>query len=301
MNEVDPAPDPPASPQEQPEPVKADAPQAPAVTIAAVANEASPSLAHVRASIDRVDDQMLALLGERMGLSASIASVKIGGGLAWRPARETQILRRLIVNAPEGVDQQTIHDVWRALLAASARRQQGMDIIVAELGDNGRLFDLARRHFGASARLARVDEPRAALARITDNPHTVAVLPTPAASGLGLWWPTLSETRFHAAKIMAALPHVANGQDEPEAVVVAANVQLEDAGEDTTLALAFDPHHRLQRAFNEAQMKGKELARARTLVLVSLQGFVTMDDPRLAVLARIGLDGFRIIGSYARI
>ena len=61
------------------------------------------------------------------------------------------------------------------------------------------------------------------------------------------------------------------------------------------------PRHRLQRALNDVGLVGKEFARAEPRVLVRVEGFVGIDDPRAGALTRSGLDSVRVLGSYARI
>jgi hypothetical protein len=91
------------------------------------------------------------------------------------------------------------------------------------------------------------------------------------------------------------------GEGEPEAAVVAAGVELEPAEQDFTFGLAFDPHHRSARALAEAQLKGREAARLRETVLIEIEGFVAKDDGRIGHAMRAGLEGFRVIGAYARV
>jgi chorismate mutase / prephenate dehydratase len=91
------------------------------------------------------------------------------------------------------------------------------------------------------------------------------------------------------------------GDWEPEAAVVTVGAPLEKAGEDMSLLIAFDPHHKLVRALNEAHMKGTEVARANATVLMRFDEFVGADDPRLIPMARAGLDGLRVVGCYARV
>jgi hypothetical protein len=83
--------------------------------------------------------------------------------------------------------------------------------------------------------------------------------------------------------------------------VAAIDPVLEPAGGDVALAIAFDPHYRCARALSDSHLPGREIARARTLVLIRLEGFVVNDDPRLPAAARLGLDGLRVIGCFARI
>ncbi|MDX2233954.1 MAG: chorismate mutase [Hyphomonadaceae bacterium] len=268
--------------------------EAPATETPAAALDAA------RAAIDAVDDRLLALIAERAGLSARIAAAKgVVEGSPLRPAREAQILRRLIAQAPAGLDPTLIVDVWRALIADNTRRQKCVEVFTGGASDHVRLFDLARRHFGAAARITRLEDARATLNRMLDVPAAAAVLPFPAKSGQGSWWPILSERRFHDTLLIAVLPMRDDGHD-PEAAVLTRGAPLEPSGRDISVAIAFDPHHRLTRGLNEAALPGKEIARANATVLIQFETFVAPDDPRLTILGK-GLDGLRVVGSYARV
>lgn len=256
----------------------------------------------IRAEIDGIDKTLLSLLADRLR-----AVDKMGGlkppehGLPIRPGREVALLRRLVAEAPAPLEREFVVEIWRAMIAASLRRQRVIDVVVGGgRGDPTRLFDIARRHFGARTRIKDLGEPQAALQKAAENPDSVvAVTSWPAAPGVGAWWPALSERRFHNLHIIAGLP-LLGGTDEPEAALFAAS-QTEEAGNDVTILIAFDPHHRLQRALNENGLTGRELARAEPRVLVRVDGFIGLDDPRAAALSRAGLDSVRVLGSYARV
>jgi chorismate mutase / prephenate dehydratase len=265
------------------------------------AAEPDTAMAAARAEIDAIDQKILALLNERVRANEDIAAAKIAAGVTMplRPAREVTMLRRLIAEAPQGVDPDLIFDVWRAMIAANVRRQKPVEVVVPEVGDVVRLFDTARRHFSGAARIVRLAEPRDVLNHIAENPSAAAVLPWPAASGPASWWAMLTERRYSKLAIIAGLPM--RGTGEPEAALVAPGATLEAAGGDRTFGLAFDPHHRSVRALNEAELKAHETLRVRETVLLELDGFITPGDPRLPAAIRHGLEGFRVVGSYARI
>lgn len=268
-------------------------------------NDQSPPgspLETIRAEIDGIDKTLLSLLAERLRAVDKMSGLKPPEhGLPIRPGREVALLRRLVAEAPAPLEREFVVEIWRAMIAASLRRQRVIDVVVGGgRGDPTRLFDIARRHFGARTRIKDLGEPQAALQKAAENPDSVvAVTSWPAAPGVGAWWPALSERRFHNLHIIAGLP-LLGGADEPEAAVFAAS-QTEEAGNDVTILMAFDPHHRLQRALNETGLTGREFARAEPRVLVRVDGFLSLDDPRAAALSRSGLDGVRVLGSYARV
>jgi hypothetical protein len=220
-----------------------------------------------------------------------------------RPGREINLMRRLIAGAPAPIERELVVELWRALIAASLRRQRVIDIVIGGgRGDPARLFDIARRHFGARANIRDVVEPQLALQRAAENPGAVVAVTTwPAAPGVGAWWPALSEQRFQNLHIIAGLPVLAPANEQPEAAVFAASETEDAGGGDVSILMAFDPHHRLQRALNEVGFSGKEFARAEPRVLVRVEGFVGVGDPRIEAMKRAGLDSVRVLGSYARL
>jgi chorismate mutase len=270
-------------------------------------NDAAPppsdALDAIRREIDGIDGTLLSLFAERLKLADRLAELKTPqSGLPIRPGREVTLLRRLVAAAPAPLDRELVVELWRAIMAAALRRQRVIDVAVGGgRSDPTRLFDIARRHFGARTRVQHVGEPQAALQRAAENPASVvAVTPWPAAPGVGAWWPALSERRYHGLHLIAGLPVQSSGADDPEAAVFAA-ANPEEAGGDTSVVLAFDPHHRVQRAMTEIGLVGREVARAEPRVLLRIEGFLAVDDPRAAALTRFGLDSPRVLGSYARL
>ncbi len=256
----------------------------------------------IRREIDGIDQTLLSLFAQRLQLADSLTAAKTPqSGLPIRPGREVAMLRRLISTAPAPLERELVVELWRALIAANLRRQRTIDVVVGGGRNDPRLFDIARRHFGARTRIQHLPEPQAALQKAAENPQTfVAVTPWPAAPGVGAWWPALSERRFHDLHLIAGLPLIGAVGDTPEAAVFAA-APNEEAGGDVTMLMAFDPHHRLQRALSELGLTGSEVARAEPRVLVRVEGFLAIDDPRAPAMMRSGLDSVRVLGSYARI
>ncbi|MBI3438581.1 MAG: chorismate mutase [Proteobacteria bacterium] len=257
----------------------------------------------IRREIDGLDDAMLSLVAERLKLADKLAQMKTAqSGLPIRSGREIILLRRLIAAAPAPLEREVVVELWRALIAAALWRQRVIDVVIGGgRNDPARLFDIARRHFGARARIKDLGEPQAALQRVAESPDTVVAVTTwPAAPGVGAWWPALSEQRFQKLHIIAGLPVMGVASDQPEAAVFAA-ADTEEAGGDVSILMAFDPHHRLQRALNDVGLAGKEFARAEPRVLVRIEGFVALNDPRAAAMTRSGLDSVRVLGSYARV
>ena len=192
-----------------------------------------------------------------------------------------------------------LHDAVVVVHAVTVAHE---DVAIGGNPKDFKLFDLARRHFGARARIDFAGEPTAALKRAADNPQSwVAVTPWPAAPSVGSWCPAPTEQRYNKLHIIAALPVLREADDQgPKAAVFAASPP-EEAGEDVTIVMAFDRNHRLQRALTDSGLTGREIARGDPKVMIRLEGFLAPDDPRVGSLTRYGLDSVRVLGSYARI
>jgi len=261
------------------------------------------SVSAIRAEIDRVDDSMLALISERLSLADRLVGPKSAQGLSTpiRPAREVQLLRRLSARAVAPLDTELVVEIWRSLISANVRRQGRIEIIVAGGNDPVRMFDIARRHFGGAAKIQRAPDPQTALMRAVEQPNVVTILPWPAAPGVGSWWPALSESRFAKVQLIAGLPLRPGQNEDPEASLFAA-ASPEPAGDDISFLIAYDPHHRAQKALADLGFRnGREAARSVPRVLLRVEEFVAADDSRLLAMPRYGLDGVRVLGSYARI
>jgi chorismate mutase/prephenate dehydratase len=104
----------------------------------------------LRAQIDALDEEMLALLRRRMDVAREVGKLK-GNGPAYRPERESEILRR----TPEGA-----RSVFREIISACRAVEQALR--VSYLGPEGTFSEQAvRRHFGtavAAQPAASVDE-----------------------------------------------------------------------------------------------------------------------------------------------
>ncbi|MGD9816172.1 MAG: chorismate mutase [Hyphomonadaceae bacterium] len=257
----------------------------------------------IRREIDGVDQTLLQLFAQRLQLADRLTALKSPQpGLPIRPGREVAMLRRLVAAAPAPMDRELVVELWRALVAATLRRQRAIDVVVGgSRSDPARLFDIARRHFGARMRIKDVGEATAALQKVAENPDTiVAVTSWPAAQGVGGWWPALTESRFRNLHLIAGLPLLGPGGETPEAAVFAASA-TEEAGGDVSILMASDPHHRLQRALGEVGLTGREIARAEPKVLIRIDGFVALGDTRALALEHSGLKDVRVLGSYARL
>jgi len=148
-------------------------------------------LPELRAEIDAIDDDILALVARRVALAAPVRAIKPQGRHPFRPAREEALLARLgkDVSVPPAL----IERVWRALIGAGLFAQGLTEVVV----EDAALAPAAAARFGGQVPV-RVGDARAAaalgatvgaVAFVGDLPEGVRVLaPLDAEDGTALGW-----------------------------------------------------------------------------------------------------------------
>ncbi len=116
-------------------------------------------IAGLRAQIDALDDQLVALLNRRASLAQEIGVLK-GGTPAWRPEREAEVLRRTSSASAGPLPAEAVSAVFRAVISA-CRGLEG-ETRIAYLGPEGTFSEQAvRKQFGqmvAASALSTIDE-----------------------------------------------------------------------------------------------------------------------------------------------
>ena len=165
----------------------------------------------LRAQIDQIDQQILALLSDRLKMAEQVAAAKQTQSSVFRPEREAQLLSRLCNGADQRL-QPVIRAVWRAIISAAIARQKADFTIgstrVAE--NNATAFaagQLAVQTASSPAELCHQIE-----AGILDIGIIVTSELADIHNHIGLDKPV---------KIIAALPLFRVGKDAPSAFVLA--------------------------------------------------------------------------------
>ena len=241
-----------------------------------------PTLDQVRARIDAVDAELLRLIDERASLAEQVAAAKRltddTGKFALRPAREAQVLRRLLALQRRAADPGLIARIWAELMGHSLNRQGPFHLAVwGGRGGAARVTELARQRFGQAVYLHSVDKPELLLSEA----KTLGGVGVGLLNNESAWWARLLvESKLTA---FAVLPALATW-GAPEALAVA-EVEMEPSGEgDETLWVtdSAKPSWEIEIALSGDGVAAKLIAEANGLKLFSLAGFYMKSDERLA-------------------
>lgn len=242
-------------------------------------SQSPPNLEEIRARIDSIDDRILRLVDERAAIATEVAAAKRASGaegFGLRPAREAQVLRRLLAQPRSGASDALVERIWRELISDSLARQGAFQLTVWGGPHAAEAAELARGRFGSAPGLVVRSTPEEAIAGAR-APGGVGVLWLAPESA---WW-----GRLLAApdlNIVAAMPGFA-AQGPVRALAVAA-VEVEPSGHDETFWVTDSSLS--ARAIADALARDGAaahlVASAGGLKLFALAGFFQKTDSRLA-------------------
>src|ERR1700745_4234157 len=110
----------------------------------------TPSLAELRREIDRIDEAMHGLLMERGEIIDRLIATKKSQetGSAFRPAREAEMMRRLVKRHKGILPIDTVESIWRVIISTFTYVQAPFAVHADVSVGESAMRDSARFHFG---------------------------------------------------------------------------------------------------------------------------------------------------------
>src|SRR5262245_56542889 len=179
----------------------------------------TPSLVDLRREIDRIDEAMHGLLMERGDIIDRLIAVKQTQetGSAFRPAREAEMMRRLVDRHKGILPLDTVESIWRVIIATFTYVQAPFSVHADLSAGDAAIRDSARFHFGFTVPFVPHMGAANVVAAVSESKGDLGLVPAFAMAGAGAWWNALE---FDAApKIIARLPFI-DRADHPAAAPV---------------------------------------------------------------------------------
>ncbi len=170
--------------------------------------EAAADLSALRQNIDRIDEAIHRLLMERGEIIAHLIATKArqGGGSAFRPGREAEMMRRLVQRHTGLLPLDTVESIWRIIIGTFTFVQANYSVHVDVSAGDAAMRDSARFHFGFTAPYLPHHSPQAVIDAVEKSHGDLGLLRVASGAGDGAWWLRLIGPE--APKIIARLPFV---------------------------------------------------------------------------------------------
>ena len=274
----------------------------------------APNLDILRQDIEAIDTDLHGLIRRRAEVVGHISSTKPAGGLALRPGREAQVLRKRLSLHDGQFPPGAVYRMWREMMSAFTLIQTpGLKIAIYRPADQPGYWDLARDHFGCQIPFVAHDTPAGGRAARRARTTTLGGGPAPLEADSTPWWPMLAGKDTTLPTVISRLPFLAmpNARARGISAFVLARIDAEPSGSDRAL-VAIEAKNGLSRdriaaALAKAGLPAftSALDQVRAGVqhyLVEVPGVIVDDDPRLRELeTALGLEKGRAatIGAYA--
>ncbi len=273
---------------------------------------ALPTLAELRAELDRLDDAVHDLLMQRAQVVTGVAALGTRGKIPFRPGREADIVRRLLARHTGPLPRRVLPRIWRELFAATTSMQGSFVIAVCEPEPGAGFVTCAHEHFGVLTPLRVHQSPAHAIAEVSAGRATAAVVPLPADDepARAAWWTALLHHDAPRIHVVAKLPFWAprtEGASTAQAMVLAAAAP-DPSSRDQTL-IGFELPIEMSRARLSSALAGAGLTPTGMILrrdpagqiahaLIDVEGYVASDDARIVKLSE-SVHRPVVLGAYA--
>jgi len=188
----------------------------------------------LRREIDVIDDSIHDLIMARTRVVEEVRNAKLGDAIKIRPAREAEILYRLMRRHAGAFPKRELGRIWRELIVATLRFEGPFSVAVSTTGDDAGYWDMARGQYGSFTPMTRHASNRGIVEAVRDQKATVGILPLPRPDDVQPWWQLMVSEAPDTPRIIARLPFIpVDGKLNvgPEALVIC-NVVQEKTGRD---------------------------------------------------------------------
>jgi len=188
----------------------------------------------LRREIDAIDDSLHDLIMERTRVVERVRHAKRGEKIKIRPAREAEILYRLMARHKGPFPKQELARIWREIIVATLRFEGPFSVAVSIPEDEAGYWDLARDQYGTFTPMKRHVSSRGVVEAVRNNDATIGVLPMPRPDDEKSWWPLMVSEAPDTPRVIARLPFIpaSNSRGAGVEALVICGVDQEKTGRD---------------------------------------------------------------------
>lgn len=192
------------------------------------------TLSQLRIEIDKIDDQIITLLKNRMEIVKRVGKVKKETSVSQsfiRAGREASMLRNLIKKADGAFPPAAVATIWRMIISTSLSIEQEIPIYTYS-GSDKNCFWLAREYFGTFLEIYTEENVENLITKVSGDPAAVGVLPL-MDNSKNPWW-VRPKGEANNIYVFARIPFVEDNK-LVQPVLAIANTMPEPTDEDISL------------------------------------------------------------------
>ncbi len=191
-------------------------------------------LEDLRREIDAIDDSIHDLIMQRTAIVERVRDVKRDQPIKIRPAREAEILYRLLARHHGPFPKSELARMWREMIVATLGFEGPFSVAVYVTDETPGYWDLARDQYGTFTPMTRHGSARAVVEAVRTQEATLGILPLPRRDDEDNWWRLLVSAAPEAPKVIARLPFIGlgNARDAGLEALVVCPVEQEETGRD---------------------------------------------------------------------
>ncbi len=280
------------------------------------------TLADIRDKIDNIDDQILALLKERIALVHEVGELKtthMDEGISFiRPGREATMLRRISNSFEDEVTRVAVAQIWRVIIASAINLEESTCISALSFPGNDESYWLAREYFGSFTKMEKRPTVMEILNDVFKRQASVGVIPIWDNDSPRPWWSRMVDEK-NPPHIFATLPFVQKAKSERSPLMALGYVEPEPTGNDESYwVIETDekvPFSEVRPILSNAGIEYKHCERCRVIKnptihhhLLRVKGFVNAESPEIERFVSLANEHFtfsevavkaHFLGAYA--
>lgn len=165
-------------------------------------------LGQLRAEIDRIDEEVHRLLVARSAIIDELIKAKRTDvtGAAFRPAREADMMRRLVARHRGILPIVALEHIWREIVSTFTYMQARYEVHLDGGRDPVAMRDLARFYCGFTVPAHMCPGPEEVIEAVAASVSDLGIIRMSQPSWVGAWWNRLGGT---GPRIITRLPYIA--------------------------------------------------------------------------------------------
>ncbi|MBU6339611.1 MAG: chorismate mutase [Rickettsiales bacterium] len=279
------------------------------------------SLTALRSEIDKIDNQIIDLLKQRMAVVSDVGELKKANNEKFfiKSSREADMIKELIKKLDFNFPKSAIINIWRKIIVAANMHEQPLNIVVHNPKNISDYSYLVKEYYNDEVPLIFHDSVANVVLEMEKGKAQIGIFALPKADEMKSdltenWWINLANNKL-GIKVFAKIPFIEFDKksritNDIELVAVAIKEAEQSIEDNSLIYVEVDKNvtkDDVVSALKTNGLKAKILKSVKSpqvenivFYLIELQGFFTENDAMLKSFAKSEIKPFaKVLGSYA--